>query len=95
MSSSNLAQSTTSIESKSRAHVVYDKTSGEILHIHHSVVFPQGVPVRESQEARALRFAGNKAGANAEVIEVDPASVNHRNSSGIRIDLAKRKVVCK
>jgi hypothetical protein len=32
---------------------------------------------------------------NAEVIEVDPADVNHRNPSGIRIDLATLKVVRK
>lgn len=95
MSSSNSAQDTSNLVVISRAYVVYDRTSGEIIHIHRSDTFPQGGPVRESQEARALRYAGNRAGVNAEVIEVDPADVNHRNPSGIRIDLATLKVVQK
>jgi len=32
---------------------------------------------------------------NAEVIEVDPVDVNHRNPSGIRVDLATLNVVRK
>jgi hypothetical protein len=95
MSSSNYAQATGNLVAISRAYVVYDRTSGEILHIHRSDIFPQGAPVRESPEARARRYAGNKVGMNADVIEVDPADVNHHNPSGIRIDTATRKVVRK
>jgi hypothetical protein len=84
------AQSTDKRVSTSRAHVVYDTATGEILHVHLTVVFPHGAPPRESPEAQALRFAGKRAGANAGVIEVDPAEVNHRHP--IRIDVATRKV---
>jgi len=44
---------------------------------------------------RARRYAGKAAEMNAEVVEVDPADVNHRNPSGIRIDPATLKVVHK
>jgi hypothetical protein len=87
------AQSTDKRVSTSRAHVVYDMVTGEVLHVHLTVVFPHGAPARESPDAQARRFAGKRAGANAAVMEVDPAEVNH--SHPIRIDVATRKVVPK
>jgi hypothetical protein len=81
----------TRIVSHCRAYVVYDTATGEVLHVHHSVTFPHGAPMREKPEARALRLAGNKAGASAQVLEVEGAEVNHRDP--IRIDTAKRVVV--
>jgi hypothetical protein len=95
MDSRNRSQATGNLVAISRAYVVYDRTSGEILHIHRSETFPQGAPLRETPESRARRFAGSKAGENAAVIEVDPADVNHRNPRGIRIDTVTLKVVPK
>lgn len=96
MNSKNVAQATTTnLVATSRAYVIYDQTSGEILHIHRSEEFPQGTPAKETQESRARRFAGNKAGVNAAVIEVDPADINHRNRKGIRVDTATLKIVGK
>jgi hypothetical protein len=92
MSSSSDAQSTDDrIVSKSRAYVVYDKTTGEILHVHHTVSFAHGAPVHEKPEARALRLAGIKAGANAEVLEVDSNQFNQ--FTPMRVDTARRVVV--
>jgi hypothetical protein len=92
MSFNSAPQSTDGrIVSKSRSYDVYDRTTGEILHTHHSVAFPHGAPAREKPEARALRLAGNKAGAHAEVLEVETAEVSH--FSPICIDTAKRAVV--
>lgn len=73
---------------RARAHVVYDKTSGSILHVHHTIEFEGGAPVEEAPEARALRMAGSRDGAD--VVEVDPAEVNHRRP--IRIDPGTRRV---
>lgn len=74
-----------------RAFLVYDKATGEILHVHHSVDFGTGAPQRETPQQRALRLAGRKAGEHAEVVEVDPADVLHRDK--MRFDLASGKIV--
>ena len=74
---------------RARAHVVYDRMTGSILHVHHTVEFEGGTPVTEPHETRALRMAGSRDGAG--VVEVDPADVNHRRP--IRIDPQTRKVV--
>jgi hypothetical protein len=79
------------LKSEAQAYVVYDGTTGEILHIHHSVTFPHGAPPREKPEARARRFAGKKCGANTEVLKVEPAAVNH--SGPMRVDTVKREIV--
>jgi hypothetical protein len=75
----------------SRAFVVYDRMTGEILHVHHSLDFGTGVPACETPEGRARRLAGRRAGPNAEIVEVDPAEVRHRER--MRVDIASRKVV--
>lgn len=75
---------------KSRAFVVYDTKTGEILHVHHSLDFGTGVPAREMPETRARRMAG-RAGPDVDIIEVDSAEVRHREP--MRVDVASRKVV--
>jgi len=90
MDLTNLSQSTPGTPvARARAHVVFDATTGAILHVHHSVEFQGGALQSEAPEDRALRLA--RAGPHAEVIEVDPAAVNHRRP--VKIDLATRKVV--
>lgn len=74
----------------SRAFVVYDVTTGEILQVHHSLDFSTGVPAREKPEARARRLAGNRTGPDVDIIEVDPSEVRHRER--MRVDFASRKV---
>jgi len=92
MNFDNTQQSTDPrIASQSRAYVVYDRTTGEILHIHHSVSFPDGAPIHEAPETRARRLAGNKAGANVDVLEVESDEVNH--GKPIRINTINRVVV--
>ena len=73
---------------RARAHVVYDKATGSILHVHHTVEFEGGTPVAESPAMRALRMAGSRPGA--EVIEVEPSEVNHRRP--IRVDPGTRTI---
>jgi hypothetical protein len=85
------ARSDSRISAYSRAHVVYDKTTGEILHIHHTVSFPHGAPIHEPPETRARRLAGKAAGDNTDVLEVEPDQVNHDNP--IRIDTVNRITV--
>ena len=86
------AQSTDNrIVSTSRAYVVYDKTTGDVLHIHHSVSFAHGVPVGGEDAMTALRLAGNRAGPNADVIEMESAELNQRGL--LRIDTSTRTVV--
>jgi hypothetical protein len=74
-----------------KAYVVYDRQTGDVLHIHHSVTFPHAHPTGESPETRALRLAGRKAGSNAAVLEVDPTEIDHRHP--IRVDVAHGRVV--
>jgi hypothetical protein len=72
---------------QTRAFVVYDTATGEILHVHRSVTFPENPPGGPEPEARARRLAG----ANADVVEVDPDEINHRRP--VRVDIATRRVV--
>jgi hypothetical protein len=72
-----------------RAHVVYERETGKVLHVHHSVTFGRD-PEEGSAEDRARRWAG-ASGAGAEVIEVDPAEVSGRR--GFRVDPARRRIV--
>ena len=83
-------QSTSPIVSTVRAHVVYDRKSGQVLHVHETVTFPNGAPTQETPEARAMRLAGASRSPDAEVIEVDPAAVkgHHR----IRINPRDRTI---
>jgi hypothetical protein len=83
-------QSTMPISSETRVHVVFDRTTGDVLHVHETVVFPNTPQGRETPEARALRLAGASETENLEVVEVDPAEVwgPHR----IRIDPVTHKV---
>ena len=86
------AQSTDSeISGTSRAYVVYDGTTGEILHIHHSVTFTSSAAEREDGMARARRLAGRKAGPDAQILEVDSAELSHRGQ--IRVDTARRAII--
>ncbi len=93
MHQNNHAESTHSIPSTSRAHVVYDRTTGEVLHIHHTVEFPHGAPTTETPDSRALRLVGKQTDPNVAVLEVEPAEVSRPHP--IRIDPQTRKVVRK
>jgi hypothetical protein len=91
MRATRIPQTTDSrIVPKSRSYVVYDRNTGDILHVHHQVTFPNRAALREAPEIRARRLAGSKAGTNAEVLEVETAEVDHRRP--IRIDPVKRIV---
>jgi len=57
----------------------------------YSVTTVHGAPSSEAPAERALRLAGAKALKDAEVVEVDPAEIDHR--SVVRFDLATRKIV--
>jgi hypothetical protein len=78
------------IVSTSRCYVVYEKETGDVIHIHHSVEFQNGPPVQEDAVKRARRLAG-KAGAHAEVIEVDPAHLPRVKK--FRIDPKTRTII--
>lgn len=73
---------------KSRAFVVYNVTTGEILHVHHSLDFGTGVPARETPEARARRLAGHRP--DVDIIEVDPSEVRHQER--MRVDVVSQKI---
>jgi hypothetical protein len=91
MTHANIPQSTDSrIVSTSRCYVVFDKKTGKVIHIHHSVEFKHGAPAQEDAAKRARRLAG-RAGVNAEVLEVEPAQLKHRGK--IRIDPKKHTVI--
>ncbi|MEO8813172.1 MAG: hypothetical protein ABI376_09715 [Caulobacteraceae bacterium] len=90
MTSSGAPQSTPGVPaSRARTHVVHDKATGAILHVHHTVEFEGGAAQAEAPEDRALRLA--RAGSEAAVVEVDPAEVDHRRS--IRIDPETGRVI--
>ena len=89
-----MAQTTDStIKSASRAYVVFDKGTGEIIHVHYAVTFSSDVPTSERPEARALRLAGVTSGANLDVLEAEPARVN--NLKPMKVDVASRRIVDK
>ena len=83
-------ESTTPIVSTVRAHVVYDRNSGKVLHVHETVTFPNGGTPAEAPEARALRLSGAAGRPDVEVVEVDPSAVkgHHR----IRVNPATRAI---
>jgi hypothetical protein len=74
----------------SRAYVVYDKTTGGVLHIHHSVTFLHNKYGAEAAEERARRLIGVEE-STAGVLEVDPVEVDHDDT--IEVDLTNLKVV--
>ncbi|HLZ82211.1 MAG TPA: hypothetical protein VKQ54_01505 [Caulobacteraceae bacterium] len=92
MTLTNLPQSTPGTPAaRSRAHVVFDATTGAILHVHYTVEFEGGAPQSEDPKDRARRLASLGVDVDAEVVEVDPSDVNHHRP--VKIDLATRRVV--
>jgi hypothetical protein len=83
-------QSTSPIVSEIRAHVVYDRKTGKVLHVHETVTFPNGPSPGESAEARALRLSGAAGRPDVEVVEVAPAAV--KGHHGIRINPETRSI---
>lgn len=73
----------------SRAFVVYDKTTGEILHTHRSITF-ESRHDRETPERQARRHAGSKA-KDAAVLEVDPSEIQDVGS--YKVDVANMKLI--
>ena len=87
-----MAQTTDStIKTTSRAYVVFDKGTGEIVHVHYAVTFSSDVPAREKPEARALRLVGATSGANLDVLATEPAKVN--TLKAMKVDVANRTIV--
>jgi len=87
-----MAQTTDStIKSTSRAYVVFDKGTGEIIHVHYAVTFSSDVPTSEKPDERALRLAGAAAGAHVDVLATEPAKVNALKS--MKVDVANRTIV--
>ena len=72
-----------------RAFLVYDKVTGEILHVHRSITFSRAEH-GEKPEERALRVAGHTSTGKAGVIEVDPKDINH--AKPVRVDVASQKL---
>lgn len=79
------------IQSISRAYVVYEQASGDILHVHHVVEIVGGPPPLEPPRERALRLAGVAGRTGVEVLEVEPAEVNHGRP--MRVDRTRQVVV--
>lgn len=79
------------IQSISRAYVVYEPASGDILHIHHAVEIVGGPPPLEPPRERALRLAGVVGRNDVEVLEVGSAEVNHGRP--MRVDRTRQVVV--
>jgi hypothetical protein len=79
-----------SLQPHTRAFVVYDRTTGEVLHVHRATHFATSPPAREEPEVRARRLAGN-ASADVEVLEVDHSALNHKKP--VRVDVATRRLV--
>ncbi len=79
-----------SLKPHTRAFVVYDKTTGEVFHVHRATSFATSPPAREGPEARARRLAG-KASADFEVMEVNNSEINH--TKPVRVDVATLRLV--
>jgi hypothetical protein len=79
------------IKSTSRAYVVFDRGTGEIVHVHYAVTISSDLPVNEKPEARALRLAGVPSGANVDVLSVESAQVN--TLKPLKVDTAGRTIV--
>jgi hypothetical protein len=73
-----------------RAYVVYDKATGNVIHVHRCVTFPHTQHGAEAPEERARRIAGEK-GRTAGVLETDPAEVELGDP--IKVDCTNLKVV--
>jgi hypothetical protein len=71
--------------------VVFDKGTGEIIHVHYAVTFSPDVPASEKPEARALRLAGAPSGAHVDVLVTESARVN--NLKPMKVDVASRTIV--
>jgi hypothetical protein len=78
------------IKSTSRAYVVFDKGTEEIIHVHYAVTFSSDVPANEKPEVRALRLAGTPSGVSVDVLETEPARVN--NLKPMKVDVASRTI---
>jgi hypothetical protein len=85
-----MASTNPTLVPQTRAYVIHDTKTGEILHVHRSVTFPNTPPGGEKPEARARRAAGISS-AKAAVIEVDADKINTRNP--LRIDVATKRLV--
>jgi hypothetical protein len=74
-----------SLKPQTRVSIIFDKTSGEILHVHRSVLFPNG---RGEDAMVARRLANN---ANADVLEVEEKEANQRKP--LRVEISTRRLV--
>jgi hypothetical protein len=85
-----LSSTDPTLQPQTRAYVVYDKRTGEILRVHRSVTFPKSPPPREKPEERARRLAGTAA-EHADVVEVAPNEINDKKP--LRVDVVTRRLV--
>ncbi len=75
-----------SLKPQVRVYVIFDKTSGEILHAHRSFIFPNG---REEHDRVVAQCLANKA--NADVLEVEEKDVIQ--TKPLRVDVSSRRLV--
>ena len=77
----------------SRAYVVHDPTTGEIQHIHYVHTFGQDQIRNETDEVRAIRLAGRRAGKDAVVLEADLGDVAYIPNTEIAVDVNRRRII--
>jgi hypothetical protein len=77
-------QSTSAVASRARSFIVYDRKSGAVFHVHHTVEFATGLVSRESHESRARRLSGATVGDIAAVLEVSTDEFGQ--ATPIRVD---------
>ena len=82
-----------SVATTSRAYVVYDRSTGDIINVHHVVELLGHGSDAESHKARALRMAGGRARANAGILEVDSSEVNRIGPIGV--DPERRVIIAR
>lgn len=83
------------VRPQTRAFVIYDKASGDVLHVHRSIAFGKSSRTgEEAPEDRAWRMAGDAAiKKRAAILEVKPSQVDF--GAKLRVDLESKKLVRK
>jgi hypothetical protein len=75
-----------SLKPQTRVYIIFDKTSGEILHVHRSVIFHH----RRAEHDTVARRLANKS-ANADILEVEEKEANQRKP--LRVNVSTRRLV--
>jgi hypothetical protein len=76
------------------SHVVYDKTTGEIVHVHHVAVVPGATaPSDEDNEASAIKWATTVTRRNTQdvaTISIDRSDM--RRGHRYAVDISEKKL---